>query len=98
MIRIKIEHITTRAVTEKKNYIETEEVAKDGQGNPIYSGSEYEARKEVKFNRTYKTYDEPRQVTDTVTLMEQTIPVDNQFNLAKVIMAINNIAGAKEDV
>ena len=83
-IKITIEKTTTRQRTYVENFV-TREAPTDKVKHSQYGGSEIVMEREFAARDCVKT-EESR-----VTLLEQTIEVDSDFDLAAVIVAINKL-------
>lgn len=85
MIKITIERHTTESYKETVQFCLTEKPTE------VIAEADYSSRKEVKFERTY----EPREVTkwksSTVSLLEQEIVNEEDFDLKAVIKAVNGL-------
>ena len=83
MIRITIERIDVQETKEIKNFIVkktvTDKVTESGYGN----------KSEPVFNEEYEPKEIVNRAFAKTTLLQQEIPIDEAFNLKKVIAAIN---------
>jgi hypothetical protein len=93
MIKINIERITTTTVMVSKNFMTHTEGQVDTQGAPIYEDTDYSSHpRKVVRKEDYKVEQVPEERVVRVTLLQQEIPEDSDFDLAAVIAAINNLS------
>lgn len=90
MIRIKIEQQIEIKTEITKEFLVSEEVAKDNEGHAIYE-TRYSSQ-QTATNKKYEVKTVPSTKTETITLLEQQIQDDTAFDLTAVVKAINKIA------
>jgi len=85
MIKVTIERVTTEKYNEIKNFI-TKSTPTDK-----HDQSEYGNNRKVLCTEEFATREVPMERTVRTLLLSQEIPVEESFNLARVIIAVNGL-------